>query len=85
MNIKYSFYKEIDGMKVYRSFYDKYIIEFYDDNNRLATLHFYFDFDGSLIVDNLYIGMRNYKAYRYLKKYAENKILMSAMMQLKPQ
>ena len=81
--VPYNFFKEIDGMKVYkRLLEDKYIIAFYEDG-KLVSVHFYFDYNGDLIIDNVYKNMRNYKTYRYIKKYADNKTLRDAMMKLK--
>lgn len=81
--ITYNFYKEIDGMKVYKELLGyKYTIEF-KENGKIISIHFYFDYNGDLIIDNVYKNMRNYKTYRYIKKYAENKELITAMMKLK--
>ena len=81
--VTYSFHKKIDGMAVYKKLLeDKYIIEFWEDG-KLASIHFYFDFDGSLIVDNVYKNTRNYRTYRHIKKYAENKALIASMMKLR--
>lgn len=83
MSITYNLYTIIDGMKIYkRLLEDKYIIEFSEDG-KTTTLHFYFDYNGDLIIDNVYKNMRNYKTYRHIKKYAENKLLINAMMQIK--
>ena len=80
--IPYHFYKEVDGMKVYRELLgDKYHIEFKEDGKSVNIL-FYFDYNGDLIIDNVYKNMTNYKSYRYIKKYAENKALINAMMKL---
>lgn len=81
--VKYYFYKEVDGMKVYKELLgDKYHIEFQEDGKSVGIL-FYFDYNGDLIIDNVYKNMTNYKSYRYIKKYAENKALINAMMKLK--
>lgn len=81
--IPYHFDKEVDGMKVYRELLgDKYTIEFYE-NERIVSIHFYFDYNGDLIINNVYKNMTNYKSYRYIKKYAENKTLIKAMMEFK--
>lgn len=81
--IPYHFYKEVDGMKVYRELLgDKYTIEFYE-NGRIVSIHFYFDHNGDLIINNVYKNMTNYKSYRYIKKYAENETLIKAMMEFK--
>lgn len=81
--ITYNFYKKIDGMKVYKELLGyKYTIEF-KENGKIISIHFYFDYNGDLIIDNVYKNMRNYKTYRYIKKYAENKELITAMMKLK--
>lgn len=81
--ITYNFYKEVDGMKVYKELLGyKYTIEF-KENGKIISIHFYFDYNGDLIIDNVYKNMRNYKTYRYIKKYAENKELITAMMKLK--
>lgn len=81
--ITYNFDKEIDGMKVYKELLGyKYTIEF-KENGKIISIHFYFDYNGDLIIDNVYKNMRNYKTYRYIKKYAENKELITAMMKLK--
>lgn len=83
MRVIYNFYKEIDGMKIYKSLLeDKYSLEF-KESGKLTSIHFYFDFNGDLIVDNVYKNMRNYKTYRHIRKYAENQTLINAMMQLK--
>ena len=82
-NITYNFYKEVDEMKVYRELLgDKYIIEF-KENGKITSVHFYFDYNGDLIIDNVYKNMTNYKSYRYIKKYTENKTLKNAMMEFK--
>lgn len=82
-SVIYNFYKEIDGTKIYRELLsDKYIIEI-PENGRIVCIHFYFDYNGDLIIDNVYKNMRNYKTYRYIKKYAENKVLVNTMMKLK--
>ena len=81
--VPYNFYKEIKDMKVYRGLLvDKYIIEIYEDG-RIVNIHFYFDPLGNLIIDNIYKNMRNYKTYRYIKKYAENESLIDTMMKFK--
>ncbi len=81
--VLYHFDKEVDGMKVYRGLLgDKYMIEFYE-NDRLVSIHFYFDYNGDLIIGNVYKNMTNYKSYRYIKKYAENETLIKAMMKFK--
>ena len=81
--ITYYFYKEVDGMKVYRELLgDKYTIEFKEDGKFISIL-FYFDYNGDLIIDNVYKNMTNYKSYRYIKKYAENKALINTMMKIK--
>lgn len=81
-DITYNFYKEIDGLKVFKELLgDKYIIEFYEEG-KIVSLHFYFDYNGDLIIDDVYKNMRNYKTYRYIKKYAENKTLVKTMMKL---
>lgn len=83
MIIRYNFYKEVDGMKVFRELLgDKYSIEFYEKGG-ITSIHFYFDYNGDLIIDNVYKNMTNYKNYRYIKKYAENKTLINAMTKLK--
>ena len=83
MTITYNFYKEVDGMKVYKELLgDNYSIELKEDG-KIICIHFYFDPLGNLIIDNVYKNMRNYKTYRYIKKYAENKTLINAMMKLK--
>lgn len=81
--VKYYFYKEVDGMKVYRELFgDKYTIEFKEDGKFVSIL-FYFDYNGDLIIGNVYKNMTNYKSYRYIKKYAESEVLINAMMKLK--
>ena len=81
--VKHYFYKEVDGMKVYRELLgDKYTIEF-KENGRTVSILFYFDYNGDLIIANVYKNMTNYQSYRYIKKYAENKTLVDAMMKLK--
>lgn len=81
--IPYHFYKEVDGMKVYKELLgNKYTIEFREDG-KSANILFYFDDNGDLIIDNIYKNMTNYKSYRYIKKYAENKDLIKTMMKLK--
>lgn len=83
MSIVYNFYKEIDGMKVYKEILgDKYSIELKEDG-KTVCVHFYFDPFGNLIINNVYKNMTNYKSYRYIKKYAENKTLIDVMMKLK--
>lgn len=82
-SVIYNFYKEIDGTKIYRKLLsDKYIIEI-PENGKIVCIHFYFDYNGDLIIDNVYKNMRTYKTYRYIKKYAENKVLVNTMMKLK--
>ena len=81
--IVYNFYKKVDGMLVFKELLgDKYIIHLKEDG-RTTCVHFYFDYNGDLIIDNVYKNMRNYKTYRYIKKYAENKKLVDAMMKFK--
>ena len=81
--VKYYFYKEVDGMKVYKELLgDKYTIEF-KENGRTISILFYFDYNGDLIINNVYKNMTNYKNYRYIKKYAENETLIKAMMEFK--
>ena len=81
--VSYNFYKEVDGAKVYSELLgDKYIIEIYEDG-KYVSIHFYFDYNVDLIIDNVYKNMRNYKTYRHIKKYAENKTLIDTMMKLK--
>lgn len=81
--ITYNFYKEVDGMKVYRELFEnKYSIDFREDG-KIVSIHFYFDYNGDLIIDNVYKNGTNYKSYRYIKKYAENKTLINAMMKFK--
>lgn len=81
--IPYHFYKEVDGMKVYKELLgDKYTIHFYEDGKSVNIL-FYFDYNGDLIIGNVYKNMTNYKSYRYIKKYAENEALVKAMMEFK--
>lgn len=80
--IPYHFYKKIDEMDVHKELLgDKYIIHFNEDG-RLVGIHFYFDDNGDLIIDNVYKSRTNYNHPRYLKKYKENKELVNAMMQL---
>lgn len=81
--VKYNFYKEVDNVKVYRELLgNKYVVEIKEDG-KTVSIHFYFDPLGNLIINNVYKNMRNYNAYRYIKKYAENKALINAMMKLK--
>lgn len=81
--ITYNFYKEVDRMKVYKELLgDKYSIDFREDG-KIANIHFYFDYNGDLIIDNVYKDGTNYKSYRYIKKYAENKALINIMMKFK--
>ena len=81
--IPYHFYKEVDGMKVYKELLgDKYTMEFREDGKSVNIL-FYFDYNGDLIIDNVYKNMTNYKSYRYIKKYVEDETLIKAMMKLK--
>lgn len=82
-NVPYHFYKSIDDAKVYRELLGKgYIIEIKEDN-KTVSIHFCFDPNGNLIIDNVYKNMTNYKSYRYIKKYAENKKLIDVIMRLK--
>lgn len=81
--VHYYFYKEVDGMKVYKELLgDKYTIEF-RENGKSVNILFYFDYNGELIIGNVYKNMTNYKSYRYIKKYAENEALIKAMMEFK--
>lgn len=81
--ITYNFYKEIDGMKVYKNLMEnKYNLEFREDG-KIVCIHFYFDDNGKLIIDNVYKNMTNYKSHRYIKKYTENETLINAMMEIK--
>lgn len=81
--VPYHFYKNIGDAKVYRELLGKgYVIEIKEDN-RTVSIHFYFDPNGNLIMDNVYKNMTNYKSYRYIKKYAENKELIGMIMRLK--
>lgn len=81
--IPYHFYKTVDGMNVHRELLgDKYTIEFYE-NGRIVSILFYFDYNGDLIIANVYKNRTNYQSYRYIKKYAENKSLVDTMMKLK--
>ena len=88
MTVTYNFYKEVDGMKVYRELLgDKYCLDFKeygkDGSSNIVNIHFYFDYNGELIIDNVYKNRTNYGSYRYIKKYAENKMLIDTMMKLK--
>lgn len=81
--IPYHFYKKVDGMNVHRELLgDKYTIEFYEDG-KIVSILFYFDYNGDLIIANVYKNRTNYQSYRYIKKYAENKALANTMMKLK--
>ena len=81
--IPYHLYKEVDGMKVYKELLgDKYTIEFREDGKSVNIL-FYFDYNGDLIIVNVYKNRTNYQSYRYIKKYLENKELIKTMMKLK--
>lgn len=83
MSIVYNFYKEVDGMKVYKELLgNKYSIEL-KENGKIVCVHFYFDPIGNLIIDNVYKNMRNYCTYRYIKRYAENKALIDTMIKFK--
>lgn len=81
--VQYHFYKDVVNAKVYKELLgNKYVIEIKEDN-RTVSIHFWFDPNGNLIINNVYKNMTNYKSYRYIKKYAENKELMDMMMQFK--
>lgn len=81
--VPYHFYKDIVNCKVYKGLLiNKYVIEV-KENDRTVSIHFWFDLNGNLIIDNVYKNMTNYKSYRYIKKYAENKELIDMMMQVK--
>jgi hypothetical protein len=81
--VPYHFYKEVDGMEVYKELLgDKYTIEFREDEKSVNIL-FYFDYNGDLIIANVYKNRTNYQSYRYIKKYAENETLIKAMMKLR--
>lgn len=81
--VPYHFYKDVVNAKVYRELLgDKYVIEI-KENNKIVSIHFWFDPNGNLIIDNVYKNMTNYKSYRYIKRYAENKELINMMIQLK--
>lgn len=81
--VSYHFCKDVANCKVYKGLLiDKYVIEV-KENGRTVSIHFWFDPNGNLIIDNIYKNMTNYKSYRYIKKYAENKELIDMMMQLK--
>ena len=81
--IPYHFDKEVDGMNVHRELLgDKYTIEFYEDG-KIVSILFYFDYNGDLIIANVYKNRTNYQSYRYIKKYAENKALVNTMMEFK--
>ena len=81
--IPYHFYKQVDGMNVHKELLgDKYTIEFYE-NGRIVSILFYFDYNGDLIIANVYKHRTNYQSYRYIKKYADNKALVNTMMKLK--
>ena len=81
--VPYHFYEDVCDVKVYKELFGtKYVIDFYEDN-RLVSIHFYFDPNGNLIINNVYKNRTNYKSYRYIKKYAENKTLMKIMMRFK--
>ncbi len=83
MTVKYIFYKEVNGMKVYKELLgNKYSLD-YKEDGKTISIHFYFDYNGDLIIDNVYKNGTNYKSYRYIKKYAENKMLIDTMMKLK--
>lgn len=78
--IPYNFYKETEVGKVYKELLgNKYSIEFWEDEH-LVSIHFYFNNDGDLIINNVYKNRTNYKAPRYIKKYAQNPTLIKAMM-----
>lgn len=81
--VPYHFYEDVGDVKIYKELLGtKYVIDFYEDN-RLVSIHFYFDPNGNLIINNVYKNRTNYKSYRYIKKYAENKTLMEIMMRFK--
>lgn len=81
--VPYHYYKNIGDTKIFRELLGKgYIIEI-KENNKIVSIHFWFDPNGNLIIDNVYKNMTNYKNYRYIKKYAENKTLIGVMMQVK--
>ena len=81
--IPYHFYMNIDGMDIYREMLgDKFILHFKEENGKITSIHFYFDYLGNLIIDNVYKNFTNYKNYRYIKRYAENKNIINIMMQL---
>ena len=82
--IPYYFYKKVDGMDVHKELLgDKYSITFRDEDGKFVGVLFHFDYNGDLIIDNVYKNRTNYKSYRYIKKYAENKKLINAMMELR--
>lgn len=81
--IKYYLYETIDGVKIYKPYLlDRYMMEFYEDG-KLVNIHFYFDYNGDLLVNNVYKNMKNYKSYCYIKKYAGDKTLRNIMMRFK--
>ena len=81
--VPYHFYEDVCDAKIYKELLGaKYVIDFYE-GNRLVSIHFYFDPNGNLIINNVYKNRTNYKSYRYIKKYAENKTLMEIMMRFK--
>lgn len=81
--VPYNLYKKLDNAVIYKALLDdKYIIEFKEDGKPVC-IHFYFDYNGDLIIDNVYKNMRNYRTYRYIKKYAASKELVKIMMQFK--
>ena len=58
--ITYNFYKEVDGMNVYKELLgDKYTIEF-KENGKIINIHFYFDITITFVVCHILIYIINY-------------------------
>lgn len=82
LHIPYYFYTTINNFKIYKELCeDKYILE-YKENNSITCIHFYFDYDDSIVMPLIYKNGHNYRTYRYIKKYAENEKIMNAIKRL---
>lgn len=78
----YTYYKTVDGMKIWRGLSNcKFRIEFQEDQHP-TTIGFYFDGFGKLRLDGVHKRGRNYRAWRYLKRYIENVSLMETILSL---
>lgn len=82
MSEMYTYYKTVDGMKIWRDLFGyKFRIELQEDQHPTSVV-FHFDDLGKLQLDGVHKCGRSYRAWRYLKQYVENVPLMEAILSL---